>query len=852
MASTASAAERRSTVIVANALAAQQWEMHLAAAPIRGGAYAWETPAVLTYAAWLDELWLEQAGERGPALTANQSFALWRRVLAESEEGGELIEQAGAAEWAAAAWQLLHRWRIDPKRERAAAGQLDYRALLAWCRSYRERLDAHGWVDRAEIEGALELRATAGSALVAADLNEPYPARTALFAQLAARGAKITAAAAPPVAADRRAARLADAAEELRAAFAWAKQQLAANPSARVALVVPTAARRHNEIDRLATAAFGTLASHVCWSDGRTLAAEPAVGAARNALTLLAASTPYAAFGRWLRSPFFATANEQFARARLDRELRAELRSQLPFQSAYRSGIKELLAARAPESAQALARALAATGAARSATPSRWAHLCARYLAELGWQPPSARNALLGWQSSLDELARLTPILGTISLDTALAEIERIHERPLPTALPISGVHVLGRIDGVGPGYDAVWATGFTDAAWPMPPHGNPLLPVALQRAHGMPYSSPSDAHGRSERALARLVQRAAQLVVSWPARVYDYETEPSPVIREWPSLSDTQLHGLTTAATGELAARRETVNDVAPALSGTRLPGGTGALGRQARCPLRAFCQDRLGARPLEPLGFGLPKRLRGIATHRAAETLLKDLPGQAELVATTGAAIAASVERALAALFGRARGRLAALYELEAEQLQRVLTALLRREAARAPFRVRAVEQKSELALGRWTLGVRIDRLDELADGSIAIIDYKTGERATSSDWFGPRLRDAQVPLYASHVPDDAVGAAVVARLTSIDTHYFGFWRDAAFPGRQSKAAHPEIPTQLRIWRTELLRLAEEFAAGDTRIVLADYADAEGAYAPLTRVFEQVGLARGALSPW
>ena len=111
MAEHASARDPRSTtIVVANALAAQQWEMHLASDAVGGDAPAWETPPLKSYSAWLDDLWLEHAGERGPALSANQSLALWRRVVADSEEGGDLIGHAGAAEWAAGAWQLLHRW----------------------------------------------------------------------------------------------------------------------------------------------------------------------------------------------------------------------------------------------------------------------------------------------------------------------------------------------------------------------------------------------------------------------------------------------------------------------------------------------------------------------------------------------------------------------------------------------------------------------------------------------------------------------------------------------------------------------------------------------------------------------
>jgi hypothetical protein len=44
----------------------------------------------------------------------------------------------------------------------------------------------------------------------------------------------------------------------------------------------------------------------------------------------------------------------------------------------------------------------------------------------------------------------------------------------------------------------------------------------------------------------------------------------------------------------------------------------------------------------------------------------------------------------------------------------------------------------------------------------------------------------------------------------------------------------------------------LAKEFADGDTRIFTDDYDDAAGVYAPLTRVFEQLALARGSLARW
>jgi hypothetical protein len=89
-------------------------------------------------------------------------------------------------------------------------------------------------------------------------------------------------------------------------------------------------------------------------------------------------------------------------------------------------------------------------------------------------------------------------------------------------------------------------------------------------------------------------------------------------------------------------------------------------------------------------------------------------------------------------------------------------------------------------------------------------------------------------------------------VARLALAQTRYSGFWAQGAFPGRPSRAAHPQPAAQLEAWRRQLALLATEFAAGDTRIFIDEHDEAAGAYAPLTRVFEQLALVRGAADRW
>jgi RecB family exonuclease len=256
------------------------------------------------------------------------------------------------------------------------------------------------------------------------------------------------------------------------------------------------------------------------------------------------------------------------------------------------------------------------------------------------------------------------------------------------------------------------------------------------------------------------------------------------------------------------------------------------------------------LRAYPLEIVTRGLGPRERGIAIHRALELLLGGQPDQKELGALRSRA-GDCAERALAELFGAARVPLRTLFDLERARLEPLLLELLDVDAGRAPFRVAAVEQKREVQIAQWTLQVRVDRLDELTDGRVAIIDHKTG-RVSVSEWFDERPTDVQVPLYAAHSPQP-VAAAAVARVSGRRVGYVGLWEEGTFPGPPRKLAGGRTwEQQLDAWRAQIESLATELAAGDTRIFVAHTDEAEGAYSPLSRVAEQLALLSGSLPEW
>ena len=132
-----------------------------------------------------------------------------------------------------------------------------------------------------------------------------------------------------------------------------------------------------------------------------------------------------------------------------------------------------------------------------------------------------------------------------------------------------------------------------------------------------------------------------------------------------------------------------------------------------------------------------------------------------------------------------GRLEGRFA---QLERERLARLASEWLEIERERPPFEVAMREESLELSAGNLQIHGRIDRVDRLEGGGLAVIDYKTG-RVSVAGWMGERPDDAQLPLYALAAGEGDVRAVAFARLRSGDLGFSGLAREAGtLPGVQS----------------------------------------------------------------
>ena len=846
----------RTAFVVRDGLAAQQWEAHLLGEQLSDTHRVFRAPPLLTYRNWLGELWsdLPDCGTAQVPITQAQSTALWRQTIAESAEGPALIGHDGPAALAVQAWRSLLACDIDPSTLEANSGQADFGTFLRWCASYRNRLRDANFVDGAQIERALlHSEATPRESVVLLDRHDPPPVEQRLLDRLRATGCQIRHE--PPPGRPARSLRieLANEHDELACAAAWARRYFESSPSPspsrRVALVVPDLDTRHAAVERILAQALGSdgfadggFGIPVAIASGWPELAVPAINAAFCAIELLSPRGTFVTLSRWLRSAHFHSADRQryCDAALLETRLRSLLVLKTGFLEAYRhGGLARTIRGEAPDLAMRLDAALAEFPTRPILTPSAWIAVWQRSLARLGWSAAADADAAQAWERALAEFAQLTPVLGAIRANTALDELERILNGPRAAApLSLSGVHVFERVDDIGPGYDRAWITGFSDSRWPELARDNPLLPRRLQIAHGMPWCNPLAALERSRQSLERLLNRVPEVVLSWPNLELDRQSEPSALIEgvETATLADLGIDG-SAARPRDTSRSVERIIDPAPPLKGSTIIGGAQTLNQQAACPLRAFCSGRLGAHALDPFERGLSAGMQGKLAHRAAQ-LLFDPADSADDPASR---LRDCVERALNEIFRGMHGSADALHELERNRLTALLARLIEAESNRCEYAVEHIEERREIRIESWLLRARMDRVDRLADGTLAVLDYKTGRYVGKPDWFGERLNDTQLPLYALDL-GERVSAAVIVHLRDPRVSYRGVWQDRDdFPGKPEKLPEERSwQAQIGVWREQLGVLAREYADGDTRVFDTGIDALKGSYAPLSRIYE------------
>src|SRR5919197_4632433 len=290
---------------------------------------------------------------------------------------------------------------------------------------------------------------------------------------------------------------------------------------------------------------------------------------------------------------------------------------------------------------------------------------------------------------------------------------------------PDAPIQILCVIESQQHRFDCLWVSGLTDEVWPRDARANPFIPIALQKKAGIPQASAEGAAARDRRITDEWKGAAGEVVFSHPTKDEDRDLAPSPLIA---GIAETPIAVPDYPRYRDLifAARKlEPFEDWrAPRAKPGPQRGGTRVLADQAACPFRAFARWRLGAEALEEPVPGLDPRDRGKLLHALMREIWTRVRSSANLQNDLTTVINQSAAVAVKEL--GLEGRFA---ELERERLAKLANEWLDVERARAPFEVAAIEEQRDLKVAGLEMQSRIDRMDRIAGGGHALIDYKTG---------------------------------------------------------------------------------------------------------------------------
>jgi hypothetical protein len=171
---------------------------------------------------------------------------------------------------------------------------------------------------------------------------------------------------------------------------------------------------------------------------------------------------------------------------------------------------------------------------------------------------------------------------------------------------------------------------------------------------------------------------------------------------------------------------------------------------------------------------------------------------------------------------------------YEAEKLRLARVLEEWLELDSQRPGSKLHALEHPLDTDLMGHPIRLRADRIDQLDDNSLLIIDYKSSKRPTNA-WARPRLGEAQLPLYAHLIGGAAkVGGIALATVKHGECMLDGVVDDGAYAFDKLQALNgksrgldkrfEDWPAAMKFWQESINALAGEFIGGECRNVVYD----------------------------
>lgn len=837
------AIEREATVITASRRLARDLASAYATQKIAAGDLSWLTPPVLALGDWCRRQFDAHAEPDSlPTLIDDfSSSILWDRCL-RKHAPEELPAFRGFLKHARDAWQRVSEWNVPLHALTASARSPDEQLFAAAAADYQALLDSASWVDT---RGMSKLVAqlfrnkvvAAPRELVFAGFDRYVPAVTDLLEALQAAGCDVSTSPENDSTGQVSVASFEDHDAELRSAGSWARSILRDDSAAKIAIISPqlqNAAERSARLVREGLAPgwqYGH-ADHrraVNVSYGRRIAEFPAIAVALLLLKWLTNGLSTREISLLLRTRCLAS-ELTAGRSRLELILR-----RFPHRAWTAADLLRALRGR-DESADSLAwfRGVEAVTALqqeshREAHPAYWASRIDALLNAWNWPCKATLSSgefqlVNRWRDLLNEFATTSIVEPKLRLRAAAERLATLADDVVFQPEAEAGlVSLMGVLEAAGMHFDHIWVSGLHAGQWPPPGSPSALLSREVQREYGMPDATPADTLLFSRRVLQRLARCAPDVVFSWPKSDGESELAASSLLDEvahvpYAGPADPGWHALDFCGEETMLTVAE---DPVPAVLDDEIVGdGAYTVQRQMVEPFAAFVYGRLGVKRSESIEAGITARVRGNIIHDALHTLLAERPTRAEMKSWLDQDIeqrlGTAIDTALAGPLRHADATYARLLGLERQRLFSLLRSFIDAEVEREDYCVEDVEKSVDFEAFGVRLKLRIDRIDRLADGSILIIDYKTGSPRSLLDQHG-EPKDLQLIVYADAL-DSRIGGIAFVNIDSRSISYKGTGGSVPWDA----ARRDSWEERLAAWRDEVHEALREIAAGDVRVNL------------------------------
>ena len=842
-------AEDSTLVVSGNGLARYLQDIH-ALQQIESGKSAWQTPEILSWSVWCRQLWERVliTGDVDKSLIgSHQSLYLWQDIIQSSRLGQNLMQLAATARQAQQAYNICKQWQIDTYPEDLFLND-DAFAFKSWRESYELKLKARQLID--EVSLATELLQyphifsdIKSKPIVFFGFDELTPDQEKLMSLVLALNEDCRR---QPTLNRNHALQvmpLLNEEEELRAMSDWVQHCYAEDENAQIGILVPNLANKRQQIveqleKRLCIKnllELGTLTQlPFSVAIGRRLNEYPLISIALELLQLNAFRISVDSLSTILRSPYISEYElEVTNRHLLDAKVRQSGQTHISLKNLLLTHDELAIEFQCPRFIQSFTEFFEIFEQAKGRHNFfKFTTVFDQALKSMLW--PGNRTldsdeyqTLESWYQAIQRFSQLDVVLKYQSQASAVALLRGIvREIRFQPRSPAARIHILDVAGASGMQFDYLWFQGLHDQQWPKRQSISPFIPLQLQRSAGVPGAVPESVPLTAAALTDEIIGSAGSVILSYPMTEQDRALRPSPLIsshitktdRYWPVLEDyaNKLYQCKDLI--------QILDATAPPIpDDIKISGHSALFKDQSLCPFRAFAKHRLNAVTLNESEIGLSAIDRGLLLHRSMQLIWRTLKDSAQLRRLTEKVLDDRIQEAISRAIHEASIRMEETFTdrftvIEKQRLFYLIKDWLELEKQRSDFSVIATEKGHHVLFNNITLHMRIDRIDQLKDGRLLIIDYKTGP-VTPAVWEGERPADPQLPLYAV-TTDRKPSALLFAKIKTGESAFIGLAEDESILDKIK--APKEMPWQdkLEEWQSVLQLLADEYLNGTAHV--------------------------------